>query len=448
MKKLIYLLLILLSFGSLHSQNITDPPKLATNFNDTTVFDRIWGNSHFIKAWNWGGPGRWLDEALSINYYHTGFGNTNFGDTWNDNQFTMTDSSLHIRNHRQLMQLPGLVGGYGSTRIFNSQAIQFSPLLNVDSTNSFKPRAYDSSGSVFGFYFRRKVRILDTSLHSNPNYHFALLDKDSIILSPDTVLKNSWNSNYIHFLNYRDNNNNITTDSTFNGTSLYLTINLKSRDTIANSLLTDTILKIRLPYIMNDNSTGFIKFDSLASSSVDSIANVDTLFNQDRGRYKKLYKTDSTNKPTEFAITGEMLKFSNSNPADSSLTLSAYFVCDGYRILTHKYNPFLNTEGDTVAYFIKNLDVEVIYCGKIDLGLRYIKIETPRGQAIFRGFYDNLVRVEMDTLINIIRGNNNGVRIHRIYGNDEVFPRCWGAMRYFNMLLDTLVAQEPFPSGK
>ena len=160
-------------------------------------------------------------------------------------------------------------------------------------------------------------------------------------------------------MNYRNELGEITTTPEYNGTEFYLTINLKTREPIHDTLLDDVILKIRMPYTLAHtvpiydgqghhvrdsvwySNGSFIKFDSLASAAVDSIENVDTLFEQDRGRYKKLYETNQQNKPTEFAITGGMLKFSDDNPADSSLTLSAYFICDGDRILTHNTNPFL-----------------------------------------------------------------------------------------------------------
>jgi len=439
MKKFIILLGIAISISASLAQNNIDPLKIE-NYTDTTVFDRNWNNTHFIKGWNWGNPGRWLDEALGMNYYHDDYAKQRFGSSWDDNQYSITDSNLFVRNHRKLAYLPGLVGGYDAQTLFNAQVIILNPTINVDSTNNFIPRAYDSSGSVFGFYFKRKVRILDSSQHSNSNYHFALLDKDSVLVGSDTVLKNAWNPNALHYLNYWKKGEFLT-QPVYNGAELYLTVNLKSRDTITTSFLNDTILKIRIPYTLNDASTGFIKFDSVATDSVSSIRNVDTIYNEDRGRYKLLHPTDAP-KPTEFCITGQMLKFSNANPADSSLTLSAFFFCDGQTTIGR--NQYLFAEGTYLTPFINKMDVEVIYYGKINLGIKYIKIECPRAQKIFRGFYDDTLRMEMDTLKSLIRGNNNGVRVHRIYGDDEVFPRGWAAMRYFNMCLDTIAALETF----
>ncbi|MFH1049658.1 MAG: hypothetical protein V1779_01865 [bacterium] len=70
MKNIIIVIVVLISFLNLYSQDIIDPPSIPINFNDTTVFDRNWEQNHFIKGWNWGSKGRNLDEALLINTYH------------------------------------------------------------------------------------------------------------------------------------------------------------------------------------------------------------------------------------------------------------------------------------------------------------------------------------------------------------------------------------------
>ncbi|MFH1051765.1 MAG: hypothetical protein V1779_12660 [bacterium] len=52
----------------LHSQNYLSPTTLT--FTDTTdVFQRGIPDE-FVIGWNWGSPGRNLDEALLINTYH------------------------------------------------------------------------------------------------------------------------------------------------------------------------------------------------------------------------------------------------------------------------------------------------------------------------------------------------------------------------------------------
>ncbi len=194
MKKLYIVIGIVALICSLNAQNQIDPPKLA-DYTNTAVFDRSFGLSHFIKGWNWGESyGRRLDDALSINYNHRGFWRTSFGSESNSTQQTLTSSDFYGPNQRLLVQLPqNLVGFYGANATFNAQAVTFFPVIDVDSTNNFQPRANDNSGSVFGFFTKNKIRT-----ESNPasgNYHFALLDKDSVTSEPITVLDNAWGGN-------------------------------------------------------------------------------------------------------------------------------------------------------------------------------------------------------------------------------------------------------------
>ena len=67
MKHIILLVGIFISISNLYSQNPIDPPALPIDFSDTTVFDRNWEQSNFIRGWNWGDKGRKLDEAMNIN---------------------------------------------------------------------------------------------------------------------------------------------------------------------------------------------------------------------------------------------------------------------------------------------------------------------------------------------------------------------------------------------
>lgn len=64
-----YFFILLLTPIALFSQNIIDPPPIVT---DTTGnFDVIDPVQHkFILGWNWGSPGKKLDDALYMNFYH------------------------------------------------------------------------------------------------------------------------------------------------------------------------------------------------------------------------------------------------------------------------------------------------------------------------------------------------------------------------------------------
>jgi hypothetical protein len=96
------------------------------------------------------------------------------------------------------MQLPqNLVHFYGADATFNAQAVTFFPVIDVDSSHNFQPRTNDNSGSVFGFFYKNEDRA--DSNPSSENYHFIMLDKDSVTGTPQTVLENAWGGNSLHY---------------------------------------------------------------------------------------------------------------------------------------------------------------------------------------------------------------------------------------------------------
>ncbi|OGU60328.1 MAG: hypothetical protein A2X64_03810 [Ignavibacteria bacterium GWF2_33_9] len=70
MKTIISSIFVIILVIPLFSQNIIDPPKLPHNFNDPGIYDRNFDKNNFLLGWNWGSPGKKLDDALGINYYH------------------------------------------------------------------------------------------------------------------------------------------------------------------------------------------------------------------------------------------------------------------------------------------------------------------------------------------------------------------------------------------
>ena len=184
MRTVLYLLMFAFTISVVNAQDIIDPPTLPINFNNTAVFDRNFNQTHFVKGWNWGGTGRKLDEAMLMNYYHCGF-------QFDLNANNYNDTSLFIHNHRRVLQLNGITGGRGENCLLNAHSEIIFPYITIDSTNAFQPRAYDSSGAVFGFTFKNKVRILDSSQHTNVDYNYVLLDKDSVQGTPVMVLEKS-----------------------------------------------------------------------------------------------------------------------------------------------------------------------------------------------------------------------------------------------------------------
>jgi len=49
------------------AQDIVDPPKLFNKDTSAVIISNI---KEFPRGWNWGSPGRKLDSAMYVKYYH------------------------------------------------------------------------------------------------------------------------------------------------------------------------------------------------------------------------------------------------------------------------------------------------------------------------------------------------------------------------------------------
>ncbi|MBK9249460.1 MAG: hypothetical protein IPM69_15430 [Ignavibacteria bacterium] len=446
MKLFLAVIIFISCCSSTFSQDLIDPPSLPHNFNDTSVYDRNF--NHFIIGWNWGGPGRKMDEALHANYYHMQYHPENGS---GDSSFTDT---LHFgKNGRRVVSMYNadsliLIGQHPDTnQRINGQSILYKPVLTVDTSQWFIPRPYDRDGSVFGFKYKNKGVILDSSLHSNPDYEYFLLRKDSVS-SPTVVLDSVWLDDQVRHYNHNAKTLSAKFNHT-NGREWYITFNVKLKDTIPDTLLNQTILTLKMPYrrvhidtsANPDSSTysnGTIRFDGRPRIVSESI--IDSL-----GTYRGQWKDSSAMNDTVINITGAMLKHP-SNLIDSIITLSAYFICNGVTIAGQFVkNPLLAPDWFTNLYYdyITNLGVQITYHGKLDIGVNWVRLETPRARDVFHGRFDREVLFAVDTLAaNLHRSNRANVRIHRFYASDEMHSPEWGINRYFNMLTDTLAAVE------
>ena len=465
MKKLLICLVAIVSIISAYSQDIIDPPKLPTDFNDSTIYDKNFTNTNFIRGWSFGTPGRKLDEAMYMNYYLMGI-----FPQW-DNTYQYTDSSFYIKNHRRTVVIDSVVGGRNGTCILNAHSIYLEPTIIVDSTNNFKPRQGDSTGAVFGWYYRN----FDVGDTTNDFNRFLLYDSN-LTNGPEIVLDSIWNGSIIRWLDYDGDDHGYsnvgrTNDSLqylntqrdkdnyhiFNGKQWYLTINLRALDSAdVENHLTDTILIIKIPYKLSHYGSsiidsGFVKFDSIPFQSFTQDSEIhSSINNQFRGVYRKL-DSSTIRKPTEFIITGEMLKNLNLLSQNKSKTLSAFAIFDGDTLPdgSYVYNPLFKNEWWENRYdikdYISSIDVEVTYCGNLDVGIDYIRFETPRTRKVFWGVYDSTIQAKLIQIDTILRDNNNSIRIHRFYADDELAPIQWVANRYYNMLVDTLVTVETYP---
>ncbi|MFN4770059.1 MAG: hypothetical protein ACK5JL_08520 [Candidatus Kapaibacterium sp.] len=119
--------------------------------------------------------------------------------------------------------------------------------------------------------------------------------------------------------------------------------------------------------------------------------------------------------------------------------------------------------------YIDSLDVEVTYHGKVPVLINWVRLETPRAQKLFRGYYDLYLRANVQKVINLVyqpddkptwvlsdkapSGSGNktngetdplGWKLCGIYGMDETGPLHYSSMRYVNRLLNGELKQEQF----
>lgn len=476
--KLILLSLIFVTVNLAISQDLLDPPKIQGLYT-TTVIDR---NTNYFMGWNWGNQGKKLDTSLLMNSYH----NYPIG-------------SFDVKSFMKVMEVPGdgtkitvpnntwgngLIGGRNSNNAWLGQSLHLEPTLTVDSTDNFVPRAGDKTNAVFGFEYRNTTigSILNDS--SLTNFSRYLLDQTGVT-TPIRVLDNIWNGSILTWLNYKPNIKSIdstvnphiiTYDSAgtnhsdlnipydrvtfhpFNGKQFYLSINLRSLDSVQlDSHLNDTLLALRIQYDLYDSTTNsftypYVKFDSIPQNSVDSSSRLSinsTLNNQFRGFARRL--NPSPSQPTTIYITGRMLRLYNINPDNNNITISAFANFDGdIDQFTGLYinNPLFRNDYYTKFYanpeYITKVDVEVEYYGKVNLGIDWIRLETPRAQAIMRGQRDLLLSQEVNKTINKYNPHIRKPKIHRFYASDELTPQQWQVNRYFNMMCDTIGSSETF----
>jgi hypothetical protein len=119
--------------------------------------------------------------------------------------------------------------------------------------------------------------------------------------------------------------------------------------------------------------------------------------------------------------------------------------------------------------YIDSLDVEVTYHGNVPVLINWVRLETPRAQKLFRGYYDQYIKANVQKVINLVyqpddkptwvlsdkapSGSGNktngetdplGWKLCGIYGMDETGPLHYSSMRYVNRLLNGELKQEQF----
>ncbi len=474
MKKATIILCFAFAVSAAMSQDIVDPPKLF-NKDTLSIYDKR--PETFTIGWNWAGPVSKFDRTMNVTTYHE------IPKYYKDGKWPIP-YAIHNQILDSLKAIPCLWdvtdGRELCNRVHNSamngMSLFLEPSLPVDTSDNRPARWNDASGGVYGFRYHN-WSVGDTAASGNDYSRFRL-HAANVSTEPVVVLDSIFDDSILRYLDYDgtndiyydtnkvkhieliNENNDIALYHPFNGKQWYLSVNLRALN--ADSLerhLNDTILSVELPYIMENitdrerplYSNGFVCFDSLSSTDTSLNRRIAGNYNNDfRGLYRALTKT--AGKPTVFYITGNMLHVAAANPDSNSVTLSAFFKATGKVTLGvfddnphFKYDWWANPLN--VRKYISSIDVRVKYYGKVDVGIDWLRFETPRTRKIFHGGSDMFLRRCLDTLFDYMARNPRHPRLYRIYGADELLPYQWGVGRYYNMLMDTLVSTEIYIEG-
>lgn len=143
MKKIIFLVIIIMASSYAFTQNNLNPKKIdGYNFSSTFI-DKDYFKNNFIRGYNWASSNSFtknLDLALSINSYHVG--------AYYQNQMP---SSEFANNISFITPLALATASYKGFYTCTGLGIYLEPSLNVDNTSSFIPNSEADYGSVFGF---------------------------------------------------------------------------------------------------------------------------------------------------------------------------------------------------------------------------------------------------------------------------------------------------------
>ena len=246
----------------------------------------------------------------------------------------------------------------------------------------------------------------------------------------------------------------------FNGKQLYLSINLRAIDPndISNNLL-NTVLTLKLKYVLylgqkklggDSTVTGYIRFNKFPNIADTAVYPIRSTVNNDLRGYCRSLSEQTYN--SEFAITAAMLRNSYANAPNNTITLSAFANLTG-KITNGIYddNPVLKNDFWTnyggITNYITQLDVEVDYHGKVDVAIDWVRLETPRAQQWLRGAYDSIINKGVKWATDNATANSTHPKIFRFYGNDELRPTEWQAMKYYNKLVDGMLAIELSPNA-
>lgn len=423
MKALIIKTLFLISSVAFcYSQNIEPTQRKLVVYGDSILIIsemETFKQDKFFLGWHWGGANKKLTKALKMNYLH----NYIFSDP-NDNG---TSANQCTEDSKVVIIQKFIRTDQGERIFFNGSSLQYEPslLIDKDRIGEVQTNLNDPSKPIFGFKYIHP----DISNVGRTQY-LTLLQNSNYIDS--IVLKEPFIDYGMYYRNIKPDNYN--TERNYDGSSIYLTINLKRHnlsDTIANS---DSILAIKCRYQRRHDGAvigeGIIRFDSIPDGRPYLYDSIYSSRNEFRGLTKStVYYRDSV-----IYITKNML------PSDGSpITLSGHFFCNNDMVFNNAIliDKYYNEKSEK----IKNLKVEVVYLGNCDVDIDWIRLETPSAKELAYGVYDDIIVERVQNSFNVICADSfrtKNVEPYRFYIFDEPNISNWYAFRYFNNLIGNI----------
>ncbi|MEN6295155.1 MAG: T9SS type A sorting domain-containing protein [Chloroherpetonaceae bacterium] len=418
-----------------------EPTQVKFKYGQDSIFlsteDPRFQQRGFMLGWHWGN-GPTLSNALKMSQAHEA---TRVPGSLNGPLIDVPDS--YFRDSVDIIMNTPVVGHHWDK--FSPVlgiSMQWEPALLIDNPPEFKTIIGDTTRPIFGF--KTIVgEIIDSrlKLSSNiPNGTIVLTDNwpddalyRSIDITADNIQYNVYGWDAIHQrpipnypIFYRD----------YNGTDLYLSLNLRREDisTVQNN---DNVLAIRIKYYTPSEDSGWVQFTNLPYPQKDSIINLP----YNRGKARVI---DNTNFDTTFFYIKKSMLPISTDSGRKDITISAKMIFDD-SIDNHNFR--LRTSwSDTISTHIARLKIEVTYLdNSTPISIDWVRIESKVAQDLFRGYYDSAIvanaRVAI-THLTTTEFQNRGIRPYRFYLKDEHLPEHWGAHRYINKLIGDICVDE------
>jgi len=390
----------------------------------------------FMLGWHWGN-GPTLSNALKMSQAHEA---TRVPGSLNGPLMDVPDS--YFRDSVDIIMNTPVVGHHWDK--FSPSlgiSMQWEPALLIDNPPEFKTIVGDTTRPIFGF----KTIVgdfVDSRLKLSskiPNGTIVLTDNwpdDAFYRSIDTTADNI---QYVMYgsdsINQRPIPNYPIFYRDYNGTNLYLSLNLRRDDTstVQNN---DNVLAIRIKYYTPSEDSGWVKFNLIPDWDRDSIINLPN----GRGRIRRLNDTTAC---TAFSIKKSMLPILTDS-GRKDITISAKMIFDDSITL---HNLRLRTSwSDTISTHIARLKIDVTYMdNSTPISIDWVRIESKVAQDLFRGKYDSAIVANARAAITHLTTpefQSRGIRPYRFYLKDEHLPEDWGAHRYINKLIGNICVDE------